>query len=204
MAAAAEVAIPDQKRKDAQDRADLIRTGLRSYLAAVSDTMALIQDAKENEDWEALGYPNYLAYIVDEFGEVLATFPEKERRQWIAPLRAAKLSTREIAAAVGVSQPTVSRELRRESGASPQDSKPAGTIDGEVISDTTESKGLADIRAMIQNMQTSVGYLATQGTLPEDLTAQQATEWRELICGKRGKGHAGLVKQLREFADRLT
>jgi hypothetical protein len=60
------------------------------------------------------------------------------------------------------------------------------------------------VSEMIERAQTGIGYLAAQGTLPGDLRPDQARAWHDAIAGKRGKGHAGLVKQLRDFAGKLS
>jgi len=115
------------------------------------------------------------------------------------------MSTREIAPVTNVSKATAARDAAAsdEAGQASQDED--GIIDAEAVSDTADaSKALDKLRMMVERTHTGIGYLAKQDALPEDLTADQARAWHGLIVGRRGKGGAGLAKQLHDFAGKLS
>jgi soluble cytochrome b562 len=80
---------------------------------AVEGTWLLIQDAYTSRAWAALGYPNWDAYCTEEFGASRLRLPREERQEVVASLRESGLSTRAIAAATGMDQSTVVRDLAR-------------------------------------------------------------------------------------------
>lgn len=89
--------------EEARERADRIR-------AALENIAPLIRAAWERHDWEALGYGSWSEYVVGEFGGPLR-LGRAERREAVAGLRSAGMSTRAIGAALGVTHPTVRADL---------------------------------------------------------------------------------------------
>lgn len=61
--------------------------------------------------WEALGYGSWDVYCKTEFAGTRLRFPRDERIKEVYGLREAGLSTRAIAAAIGVSDGTVRNDL---------------------------------------------------------------------------------------------
>jgi len=191
-------------RDDAQTRAENIRTRLESLTANFNEIPVLIEEAYRAKDWEALGYPDWPSYVHSQYDTHIIELDKAVRRKWARDLKAVGLTTREIAPVTNVSKATAARDAASsEAAQASQDGN--GVIDAEVISDTADaSKALDKLRMMVERTQTGIGYLTGQGTLPDDLTAEQAAQWHGLICGRRGKGNAGLAKQLHDFADKLN
>lgn len=79
---------------------------------AVEGTWLLIQEAYTSRTWAVLGYDTWDAYLAKEFDASHLQLPREDRREVLASLRDSGLSTRAIASATGVSQPTVVRELK--------------------------------------------------------------------------------------------
>lgn len=82
---------------------------------AVEGTWLLIQEAYTSRAWAALGYSNWDTYCSEEFGATRLRLPREERQEVVASLRESGLSIRAIVAATGVSDKTVSRDLREVS-----------------------------------------------------------------------------------------
>ena len=79
-----------------------------SLEAAAGDLIA----AWQGRAWQAMGHADWPAYLDAEFGEVLhVRLPVDVRRQRVAEMRAAGMSKRAIAPALGVSTGTVSADL---------------------------------------------------------------------------------------------
>lgn len=89
--------------EEARARADRIRSGMRVLAEWQQDVIA----AYAARDWEALGYATWDAYIDGEYGEHRVRLPREQRREIVAGMSAAGMSTRAIGAAVGVDQKTV-------------------------------------------------------------------------------------------------
>lgn len=73
--------------------------------------LPLIKRAFEGRADVALGYESWQAYCAAELNDVRV--PLADRPAMVAELRAAGMSQRAIGSALGLSQPTVNRELRR-------------------------------------------------------------------------------------------
>lgn len=89
--------------EEARARADRIRSGMRVLAEWQQDVIA----AYAARDWDALGYATWDAYIDGEYGEHRVRLPREQRREIVAGMSAAGMSTRAIGAAVGVDQKTV-------------------------------------------------------------------------------------------------
>lgn len=77
----------------------------------VEGAWQLIQEAYTSRAWAALGYESWDAYCSAEFGTSRLRLPREERQEVVGSLRDAGLSTRAIAAATGLNQSTISRDL---------------------------------------------------------------------------------------------
>lgn len=80
---------------------------------AVEGTWQLIREAYTSRTWAVLGYDTWDAYCTAEFGETRLKLPREERQEVVASLRDSGLSTRAIAAATGMNQSTIARDLQR-------------------------------------------------------------------------------------------
>jgi transposase-like protein len=101
--------IAQSDKREAQERAARIRLGITSYLTTLAD----IRSAWDRRDWQTLGYADWDAYLDGEFSETRLRIPGEHRQKAISELRMAGMSTRAIASAVNLSQPTVAREVRQ-------------------------------------------------------------------------------------------
>lgn len=93
--------------EEARARADRIRSGMRVLAEWQQDVIA----AYAARDWDALGYETWDAYIDGEYGEHRVRLPREQRREIVAGMSAAGMSTRAIGSAVGASKDTVHRDL---------------------------------------------------------------------------------------------
>lgn len=93
--------------RTARQRAGRIRDGIHTYL----ETLALIQLAWQERDWETLGYDDWDSYVETEFSEARLRLPAEHRQKAVVELRLAGMSQRAIGSALGVSQKTVDRDL---------------------------------------------------------------------------------------------
>lgn len=91
-------------RSEARDITERIKV-------AINGTRLLIKEAYSKRAWLALGYETWDAYCAAEFGEQRLELTRDERRELVADLADAGMSTRAIGSAVGVSEATVRREI---------------------------------------------------------------------------------------------
>ncbi|MGO1264481.1 MAG: hypothetical protein ACTMIV_15130 [Brevibacterium aurantiacum] len=92
-----------------------------------------ISTAWRGRIWLALGYESWQDYLDEEFRDVSLRPPKELQEQVIAELRAAGMSTRGIASATDLSQPTVVRRLNEpgDSNESPGKDEPVIGLDGK-------------------------------------------------------------------------
>ncbi len=93
--------------EEARARAERIRSGMRVLAEWQQDVIA----AYAARDWEALGYETWDAYINGEYGEHRVQLPRDQRREIVAGMSAAGMSTRAIGSAIGTGNATVHRDL---------------------------------------------------------------------------------------------
>lgn len=91
----------------AHRRAETIRDGMRGYATA----MEAIAEAFEARDWMTLGYKSWDEYCEKEFSEKRLKLNREQREQAVLAFRGAGMSTRAIAAALGVDDKTVRNDL---------------------------------------------------------------------------------------------
>ncbi|SLC06344.1 Uncharacterised protein [Mycobacteroides abscessus subsp. massiliense] len=82
-----------------------------SIRSTVDRVWDLIAKAYTQRAWAVLGYPTWDVYCEREFASTWFKLPRETRAEVVVSLRDSGLSTRAIAAATGVSQSTVQREL---------------------------------------------------------------------------------------------
>ncbi len=92
-----------------------------------------ISTAWSGRIWLALGYESWQDYLDEEFRDVSLRPPKELQEQVIAELREAGMSTRGIASATDLSQPTVVRRLSvpGDSNESPEKNEPVIGLDGK-------------------------------------------------------------------------
>lgn len=101
-----DIALPAEE--EARARADRIRSGMRVLAEWQQDVIA----AYAARDWDALGYETWDAYIDGEYGEHRVRLPREQRREIVAGMSAAGMSSRAIGSAVGSSHVTVQNDLQ--------------------------------------------------------------------------------------------
>lgn len=97
---------------EARTLTDRIKVGVE----AVWD---LVTTAYTERAWSVLGYQSWDDYCTREFGTSRLRLPREERQEVVASLRESGLSNRAIAAATGLSEPTVRRDLTGASNDAP-------------------------------------------------------------------------------------
>jgi hypothetical protein len=93
-------------------RADQIRESLNRIGKDLVRARKLIADADEARDWAALGYDSRASYVAGEFNPIRLKLTAEARTEVVKMLRLEGKSGRAIAAATGVSEPTVRRDLK--------------------------------------------------------------------------------------------
>lgn len=95
--------------------ADQARALTDQLKIAVSDTWDLVEQAFKGRAWVALDYGSWDEYCNEEFPHARLRLPAEDRREVVASMRDAGMSTRATAAALGINDRTVRRDL--EAGA---------------------------------------------------------------------------------------
>ncbi|MEV5832841.1 hypothetical protein [Nocardia sp. NPDC052112] len=106
---------------DARDLTDRIRVGVEAV-------WELVKQAYVSRAWSVLGYDSWDDYCTREFGNSRLQLPREERSEVVASMREIGMSTRAIAAATGVSDITVRRELAGATNVAPE---PVIGVDGK-------------------------------------------------------------------------
>lgn len=105
---------------EARARTAEIRAAINKVVGDQRRTVELLEAAARDGVHHALGYDTFPAYVEQEFRLALVPDSTRARGDAVLRLRRLGLSTRTIAEVVGVSQSTVSRDVRRgESSDSP-------------------------------------------------------------------------------------
>ncbi|HEY9468721.1 MAG TPA: hypothetical protein VIQ76_03800 [Propionibacteriaceae bacterium] len=106
---------------EAEELTNQIRDGWNQAAASVEYLAPVMREAIQRQAWKVLGRDSVAEWAQEYFGEALLRMDRAMRGEMILELTAAHVSTREIAAAVGESQSTVSCRQRkaRESSDSP-------------------------------------------------------------------------------------
>ncbi|MFD1202442.1 hypothetical protein ACFQ3U_11110, partial [Leucobacter albus] len=98
----------------AQRRAERIRFHATNANEAMQSLLKLVKTAQELDDHVTLGYASWTAYVTDLFGDEPLRLARDVRRELVAELSDAGMSTRAIAPIVGVSHMQVSNDVREQ------------------------------------------------------------------------------------------
>lgn len=98
---------------EARARTDEIRAAISTIVDDQRRTMELLEAAARDGVHHALGYAKFAVYVDREFRLAFAPANARSRGDIVQRLRRLGLSTRTIAEVTGVSQSTVSRDVRR-------------------------------------------------------------------------------------------
>lgn len=96
----------------AQRRAERIRFHATNANEAMQSLQKLVHTARELEDHVTLGYASWPAYVTDLFGNEPLRLARDVRRELVAELADAGMSTRAIAPIVGVHHDTVATDIK--------------------------------------------------------------------------------------------
>lgn len=144
------------KKRVASQRQLRIRGLWANYEEAETKLLQLVGEARDEQDWEHLGYKSWTAYLADTVGEEKVKLAAGRRQELVGMLSSEGMSTRAIATTLGVSVGTVhadrqvfnSEHLKVEtSGSEPiaEDSEPA--MDSLLPKATTGLDGKSYTRA---------------------------------------------------------
>lgn len=103
---------------------------------SLSLSWELLVEAYQRRAWAALGYATWDAYTDAELGEVRLRLPRQDRREVVASMTEAGMSTRAIGSALGVDHKTVVNDRRGE--VSPPADEP---VDAEIVDDEHDTLG---------------------------------------------------------------
>ncbi|GJO02316.1 hypothetical protein NJB18091_37070 [Mycobacterium marinum] len=109
---AAEVVTPPMDREDAEKLDRRIRNLAGATKGQLDSLGALVAKAKVGRIHEALGYRSWTAYLGDALRELCSGEGIEVRREIVACLHDAGMPQRAMAAATGVNQSTISRDLQ--------------------------------------------------------------------------------------------
>ncbi|WP_053386007.1 hypothetical protein [Leucobacter japonicus] len=102
----------------AQRRAERIRFHATNANEAMESLQKLVHTARDLEDHVTLGYASWTAYVTDLFGNEPLRLARDVRRELVAELTEAGMSTRAIAPIVGTGFKTVARDIEAARGVS--------------------------------------------------------------------------------------
>ena len=107
-----EIAKPILSEREARRLTERIRIVAHNYTEAKAKLLQLVQDAKDGNVHEVLGYASWTAYLAETLGDEPMRLARDERREMVSVLSDEGMSTRAIAPIVGVSNKTVSQDRR--------------------------------------------------------------------------------------------
>lgn len=157
----------------AQRRAERIRFHATNANEAMQSLQKLVHTARELDDHVTLGYQSWTAYVRDLFGDEPLRLARDVRRELVAELADAGMSTRAIAPIVGVSHMQVANDVR-EQGVKNFTPEPApvesegftvNPTTGEVIDPPAEP--VATEHTVTEKIKTVTGLDGKEYTRPE-------------------------------------
>lgn len=119
--------------RDARVLTERIRLTAHNYTEARDKLIRYVQEAKDGNAHEALGYASWTAYLAETLGEEPMRLARDERQEMVKVLSAEGMSTRAIAPIVGVSHKTVVKDGQANRQVVPR-VPPAPNSDAELIS----------------------------------------------------------------------
>lgn len=97
----------------------------------------LLVEAYQRRAWAALGYTSWDSYTDAELGETRLRLPREQRREVVASMAEAGMSTRAISSALGVARNTVKADQREVGQIDPPVDEP---IDAEIVDEECPHK----------------------------------------------------------------
>lgn len=105
----------------------------------------LLIEAYQRRAWAALGYDSWDAYTDAELGETRLRLPREERREVVASMTEAGMSTRAIGSALGINKETVVKDRQVSGFRTPADEP----IDAEIVEDESPEAMERAVKAAI-------------------------------------------------------
>lgn len=131
-----EVAHRVMGREEAERLTERIRHAAASFVEAKEKLTRFIGEAQEGRAWEALGFRSWTEYVSQVFSDTpLMRLTRDERRELVAELSEAGMSTRAIAPVIGADQKTVVNDRRAIQGEEISSPEPAPVVDDEPASE---------------------------------------------------------------------
>lgn len=112
---------------------------------SLSVSWELLVEAYQRRAWAALGYQSWDAYTDAELGEVRLRLPREERREVVASMTEAGMSTRAIGSALGVNRKTVMADREVVQNGPPADEP----VDAEIVEDESPEAMERAVKAAI-------------------------------------------------------
>ncbi|HET6915312.1 MAG TPA: helix-turn-helix domain-containing protein [Acidimicrobiales bacterium] len=151
-----------------EETARALTVALRQSLTTSWD---LLVEAYQRRAWAALGYESWDAYTDAELGETRLRLPREQRREVVASMTEAGMSTRAIGSALGVDPMTVSRD--RSAGVAK--ATPDEPIDAEIVDDYADLASGTD-----EQFEAAIQEARDDGDLSRDHLAEKIA--RELAA----------------------
>jgi hypothetical protein len=136
----------------------------------------LLVEAYQRRAWAALGYSTWDAYTDAELGQVRLRLPREDRREVVASMTEAGMSTRAIGSALGVSR----EQVRRDTKVSPEPEP----IDAEIVGEEPDPLGDRIARELA----------ASDDTYAEQATSTVGPEPASAVLGTDGKTYTTTSK----------
>lgn len=99
----------------------------------------LLVEAYQRRAWAALGYKSWDAYTDAELGETRLRLPREQRREVVASMTEAGMSTRAIGSALGVHQETIVNDRKVNGNRSPEPAPDHDTLADKIAAELAAS-----------------------------------------------------------------
>jgi len=180
-------------REEAQSITDQLRGQWQGAQDAVDGLKAAMWDAKERGVHVALGYASWTAYLAQEFKDAGVGLDTKTRRGLVHQLSAMGMSTRAVAAVVGVSHVQIAADAQVLSDLTPACDTPIAGRDGKTYKRPDKSRAavqarVAQMRALAESGATSRQIAAAVGLGVEATRARLRREGIEVRADQVVKG----------------
>lgn len=119
--------------REARRLTERIRITAHNYTEAKAKLLTLVQEAKDGNVHEVLGYKSWTAYLAETLGDEPMRLARDERQEMVRVLSAEGMSTRAIAPVLGVTHKTVVKDSQAIRGDVVPEVPPAIEKHGEAI-----------------------------------------------------------------------
>lgn len=120
----------DVVRQSTREEAFARTKRIRAGIVAIAEWQSEVIAAFRQRDWITLGYKDWAAYRDTEYGESRIAIDREQRREIVAGMTEAGMSTRAIGSALGVDNKTVFNDQSTVENSTPARSTPVTGLDG--------------------------------------------------------------------------